>query len=116
MFVATLTYLTTADQLDLKYLKPIQDVTYDVRNKWNPFGLQLDLNPASLSAIDKQFRGDLSECFRAILEMWLLKDKVSPSFPTLLTALRSPSVGYGGLARTIEKMSHEEKQKIGFNL
>ncbi len=78
--------------------------------------MELDLDPPSLEAIDKRYHGDPSECFRAILEMWLQKDKVSPSFPTLVDALRSPPVGYGALARTIEQMDDDKKQKIGFHL
>ncbi len=78
--------------------------------------MELDLDPPSLEAIDTRYRGDPSECFRAILEMWLQKDKDSPSFPTLLSALRSPPVGYAGLARTIEKMDDDKKKKIGFHL
>ncbi|XP_064383883.1 uncharacterized protein LOC135332896 [Halichondria panicea] len=111
-----MTIVEDPNQLGLRHLRPIHDATYDVRSKWRSFGLELDLDPPSLEAIDTRYRGDPSECFRAILEMWLQKDKDSPSFPTLLSALRSPPVGYAGLARTIEKMDDDKKKKIGFHL
>ncbi len=103
-------------QLGLKYLAPIQKATFDARSKWKAFGLELDIDMPTLDAIESRHHGDPNDCFCSVLGTWLRKDKSSPSFPAILSALRSPPVGHGALARTIEKMNDEQKQRIGFHL
>ncbi len=71
---------------------------------------------ATLDSIDIRYRGDPNDCFCDVLETWLRRDKPSPAFPVILSALRSPPVGYGALARSIEKMDSDNKKKIGFHL
>ena len=97
-------------------MRPIIDAVYDVRSKWRFFGLELDLLAPELDAIDARCRGAPEECLRMVIESWLQRESPRPTFRAVLDGLRSPQVNYGTIAGTIERLSEDKKQRIGFYL
>lgn len=77
---------------------------YDVRSKWNNFGLELEIKHSELEAIRKKHNDDPDECFKELLSIWLKKLDPKPTWESLVSALKSKTVGY-------EQLSEEVRQK-----
>ena len=81
-------------------LRRVQNSTWEARTQWYNIGLDLDLIPDSLDAIELANGQNPDRCFRAMLTKWLREHK-QPTWSSLAEALRSPSVGLSHLAQEI---------------
>lgn len=75
----------------------VQEELYETRTHWYNMGLKLGLKPDVLDAIKSRCFGDPRECFLEMLKDYLKTS--TPSWRTLVEALRSPTVGQQQLAK-----------------
>ena len=68
--------------------------------QWYNLGLELEITPDSLDAIELANTGKPDRCFRAVLTQWL-REHHRPTWTALAEALRSPAVGLSHLAEQI---------------
>ena len=94
--------LDQALNIDDHYSDLLEDF-FDVRNKWETFGLRLGLTDATLES----FQGDDEEKFRMVLKALLRGNRRDPCTPItlsrMLSALKSPTVGLTQLAEDLER-------------
>ena len=74
----------------------------DVRANWYNLGGLLKLNEGDLRTIEAQYP-DINARFREMLSMWLRRSNPSPTWESLLSALRDPMIGQGQLANKLER-------------
>lgn len=80
-------------------LRELKEVTHE----WYELGLLLGLECSTLETI-KANNQTVKECKRTMVISWLQKkDKSSPSWQALVTALRDPLVNYPDIANLIEQ-------------
>ena len=72
-------------------------MVFDARAKWYYIGLELNIDAASLDAIEKENPRDVQDCLRALLKKWLRRAKPEPTWGALMEALKSPLVDEGHL-------------------
>ena len=70
---------------------------WEARSKWYNLGLELDITPDTLDAIEVANGQNPDRCIRAMLTKWL-REHNRPTWSALTEALRSRSVGLGHLA------------------
>ena len=92
--------ICNAGPLSPNDLRKVQDTIWEARTQWYNLGLELDITPDSLDAIELSNAGNSERCFRAMLTKWL-KEHGAPTWMALATALRSPPVGQSHLAQQI---------------
>ncbi len=92
---STENYLTMAD------LKKLYIAMFDARTKWRNILLFLGVSPDTIDRIGMQWQDDPDDCYREGLKKWLKNGE--KSWKDVVEALSSPTVGYSGLARTIER-------------
>ena len=70
-------------------------------NKWESIALRLELTHTEIEKIKLEEGGKIDNCFRKIFSKW--ETKVVPPFtwPVIISALESPSVGEIRLAREL---------------
>ena len=73
---------------------------WEARTQWYNLGLDLDITPDSLDAIEQANGQNPDRCFRAMLTKWL-REHEQPTWSALAGALRSPSVGQSRLSEKI---------------
>ena len=73
---------------------------WEARTQWYNLGLDLDITPDSLDAIEQANGQNPDRCFRAMLTKWL-REHEQPTWSALAEALRSPSIGQSRLAEKI---------------
>ena len=76
---------------------------YDAREKWHNLGLELKINPCDLDVIRMKYRNDPDECFKDSLSMWLKRGDRKPTWGCIVSALKSPTVGYMHLSITLQQ-------------
>ena len=74
-----------------------------VRDKWFELGVQLNLLPSDLNAIQIQFNNDPSRCLLGMLSSWLEVTSPPPTWQNVVDALRSPAVSRPVVAEAISK-------------
>ena len=75
----------------------------DIRtNNWYALGLKLGIEDNDLEAIERQHRGDIDECRRAMFRLWL-NTTSHPSRKQLLNALREKTVAETKIADEYER-------------
>ena len=90
-------YTVTAPPLDLE-LKEVINAVYEVRAKWRRIGIQLNLTPGTLDAIEIE-HSLVSDRFEKVLSDWLRAG--SASWENLVIALWSTPVGEIKLAKQL---------------
>lgn len=95
-------FTVSTDYLDLHSLAEIFGKIYEVRTKWNNFGLALGMDYNDLAAVKIECRDILDECLKELLARWLKKSRPRPTWKALIEALKSKTVGFEELA---EKMT-----------
>ncbi len=83
-----------------KDLQLVYEALFEVRAKWRPIGLKLDLTPGTLDAIE-QAKANPSDRLEAVLLHWL-RVTVGATWKQLIDALRSALVGEIQLAEKLE--------------
>ena len=77
---------------------------WEGRTEWRTLGLELGLSHNTLEAISRDYPQSIKDCFCEMMYEWL-KSGGTPSWETLISALKSPLVGLQGLANEFEKVS-----------
>ena len=73
---------------------------YDLRYKWEAIGLELGLARGEL----KNLKGDDDEKLRDVVEKWLKRRQLNPTWSTLAAALRQKTVDADNVADEIEEV------------
>ena len=92
-------------------LKKILNSLWDARTKWYNMGIQLEMKVPVLETIKQNHPNEVDLCFTMMLTEWLKQTDPPPTWEALVDALKSSSVGYGELGRTIQK-SYCSKSEI----
>ena len=95
----------------LKYLN--RYVRGSVGSKWHDLGIEL-LDPDDVEELDNikaQYPLDLSECCKAMFQLWLRK-KSNASWNQLIESLRQPGIELDTLASKVEQLL-QPKPKSG---
>ena len=76
------------------------------------------MNPHDLDTIRADYRDKPDECFRELLSRWLKNDS-KPTWPVLVSALKSPTVGFEMLSEQVKENlsmstvgSNDERQSV----
>lgn len=88
-------------ELRLEDLKVVLEEVYDVSAKWYILGIMLGIPISILDAIQSQF-SDPRSCLLEIIQAWL-RSFNSPTWGTLIDALRRSAVGEHRLAEELRK-------------
>ena len=94
--------LINVESLTLDDLKVVQHSMWDARTKWFNLGLQLNVKPTSLVAIQQNNKEHTDACMNEMLIMWLNQSNPPPTWSSLVAALKQSTVGLGQLADSIE--------------
>ena len=90
--------LGTADLYD------VLEAIVDVKDKWFMLGLALGLKMPTLREIRKDYNGIIVDCKCEMLTKWLEKaDGCTPSWASLVTALKTKNVDHKSIADKIEQ-------------
>ena len=89
-------------KLSPKDFKKVYIALFEKRSHWRNIGIALGLIPAELNNIEAQYQG-LERRLQEMLSKWLNNDNLSPSWTSLVAALRSITVEEMCLARDIEQ-------------
>ena len=89
--------------LTLDDLKGIQNSTWDARAKWFNLGVQLNVKPTSLEAIQQNNKDHPDKCMTEMLIVWLKLSNPRPTWSSLVTALKQETVGREDLADRIDR-------------
>ena len=81
-------------------LRKVLRTIWEARTEWYNLGLELDITPDTLDAIEQANVLNPDRCFRAMLTKWL-REHNQPTWSSLAEALRSPAVGLSHLAQEI---------------
>ena len=84
-----------------KDLKLVNGALFEVRAKWRRIGLELELAPGTLDAIE-QAKANPSDRLEAVLVDWLRGATAATTWKQLIDALRSAPVGEIQLAEKLE--------------
>ena len=88
--------------LDPGDLRAVRTAIFSARAKWYDIGVELEVSPATLDAIQLD-RGNAADCFREMLKEWLSSTSPPPTWSGLIQALSSAPVGEERLAEDIRK-------------
>ena len=88
------------ESLTLRELE--NEVSPDIRPKWQPLGLQLRLSYPLLKGIQKNNTQDCAACCREMFHEWIIRDE-EVSWNSLITALGSKAVNEKKLARKLSQ-------------
>ena len=102
-----------SDYLTAKDLWKVQNILWEVCEKWFDIGLQLKLEPNNLNKIEVNFK-TVEECCRKMLLTWLSQVDPKPTWAALVEALKSPPVKCEYVARKIE-LEHLQKPESSQN-
>ena len=86
-----------------KDLKAVHESLWEVRSKWRNLGIQLDIKVEDLEAIAANNHQKVDECFADCIICWLRQSNPPPTWTSLINALKSPTVGFQDLAKTLER-------------
>ena len=102
-----------SDYLTAKDLWKVQNILWEVCEKWFDIGIQLKLEPNNLNKIEANFK-TVEECCRKMLLTWLSQVDPKPTWAALVEALKSPPVKCEYVARKIE-LEHLQKPESSQN-
>ena len=93
-----------SDYLTDKDLWKVQNILWEVCERWFDIGIQLKLEPNNLNKIEANYK-TVEECCRKMLLTWLSQVEPKPTWSALVEALKSPAVKCEDVARKI-KLEH----------
>ena len=76
----------------------VRKVLYDARDKWEPIGEELGLKRSDL----KHLTGNNYQKLGHVVEMWLTRSQLNPTWQSFARALREPPVDRDDIADEIE--------------
>ena len=89
--------------LTIQDMRVVQTVLWDARPKWYNIGIQLHITVSDLDVIKEKNLGNPDECFTELLTQWLRQVNPPPTWISMMTALRSPTVNLSAVAETVER-------------
>ena len=95
-------HLTTEDT------RVILKTLWSARSKWFHVGIELGMDIGDLDAIKTDNIKNVDQCFTDMIIKWLRQKESPPNWTSILSALRSPTVGREDLANIIEEDSWED--------
>ena len=75
--------------------------TWEARAKWFYVGLELGIKLEVLHVIEMNNHSMIADCFKEMLVQWLKIARPVPTLAAFANAFRSPTVGFGHLAKEI---------------
>ena len=84
-------------------LKDLVNELSAVKDKWKDLGVQLNMTPPDLNAIQIQCNNNPSRCLLEMLSQWWEVTSPSPTWQTVVDALSSPAVDRPDVAEKIRK-------------
>jgi hypothetical protein len=91
-------------ELTIADLAAVQSKAWSARRKWYNIGLQLGLKADDLDCI----HGPDDDSFREMLGEWLRQESIEKTWDKVIKALRSETVNYGTLAKSIATQLQDE--------
>ena len=87
----------------------MENVATVIPDKWKRVGIALGLTQGQITAIEKHRLADPLDCFAEVFHVWqqLSIPQQPVSWTTLMTALRSRTVGEERLANTIHELFND---------
>ena len=101
-------YYVISGCLTTKDTKVVLKVLWSTRSKWFNVGIELGMDTTDLDAIKMNNNRDVDQCFTDMIIKWLQQEKSLSNWNSILSALRSPTVGREDLADDIEADSWED--------
>ena len=89
-----------SDYLTAEDFWKVQNILWEVSEKWFDIGIQLKLTPSNLKMIEADYK-KVEDCCREMLHTWLTQEP-EPTWAALVEALKSPPVKCDNVARKIE--------------
>ena len=86
--------------LSEKDFRNIKHALYDIRYKWRAIGLELGLTVGELKNLRRSDEDNLDD----VVEKWLKRCQLNPTWKTLVMALRQKTVDEGSVADAIEHL------------
>lgn len=84
-------------------MRAVQAVLWAARGRWYNIGLELGMSANDLEVIKEKHSNDPDQCLTQLLYCWLRISIPTPTWTLVVSALRSPTVGYLQLAIEIEE-------------
>ena len=85
-------------------LKEVRKAVWEARTEWMNIGIELNILKTGLDEIKATVQGgNPGECLTEMLSLWLKQNDPSPTWSTLITALKQPTVGLQQIAEEIEE-------------
>ena len=83
-------------------LKEVRNKVLPATSKWYDLGLELGILSDDLDTV-KTGNDKPQDCLREVLKRWLDNAELTPTWTTIIIALRSPAVGHHSLAEELEQ-------------
>ena len=83
-------------------LKEVRNKVFPATSKWYDLGLELGILSDDLDTI-KKGNDEPQDCLREVLKRWLDNADLTPTWTTIIIALRSPAVGHQSFAEELEQ-------------
>ena len=90
-----------------KDFRDVKHALFDIRYKWKNIGLELGLTRTELNNLRRSDEENLDD----VVEMWLKRRQLNPTWKTLVTALRQKTVDEDSVADAIEQKYLEEASR-----
>ena len=90
----------TSELVTINDLPQVFRAVFDARTKWYDIGLELNIDAASLDAVQNDNPHNVQNCLRDMLKKWLRRSQPKPTWGALKEALESPLVDEGHLIAT----------------
>lgn len=101
-----LTIFNSTGHLTIYDSREVLNAIWEARCKWHSIAIQLGQRADNLDVIKIKCRDDPEDCFREVIHSWLRGDNPTPTWSALAATLRTPTVGFGQLAESIESKEH----------
>ena len=80
-----------------------ENVTPHLFPKWYHVGIQLGLQPVTLTGIELRYQHDIQRCLNEVFYEWISRSEENPTWMILIETLKSDSIGERQLANELEK-------------
>ncbi len=80
-----------------------EKVTPHLFPKWYHVGIQLGLQPVTLTGIELRYQHDIQRCLNEVFYEWISHSEENPTWMTLIETLRSDSISERQLASELER-------------
>ena len=84
-------------------MRDVLNALWDARSKWYSIGIELNIHPDDLDAIDSE-NSNPDDCLRSLIHYYLksTSHKIHKSWTEIIHAMRSPPINFQVLASELE--------------